>query len=73
MRRLARVPARVASSRRAAQTTVRWCRPQHMLLNTNPWLLGVTFIVSTLHSIFDFLAFKNGSSPNEIDLAGPLG
>jgi len=39
---------------------------QHMLLNTNPWLLGVTFIVSTLHSIFDFLAFKNGSSSYDI-------
>ena len=34
-----------------------------MLLDTNPWLLGLTMIVSTLHSIFDFLAFKNGTSP----------
>ena len=30
-----------------------------MLLETNPILLTITFIVSLLHSIFDFLAFKN--------------
>jgi len=30
-----------------------------MLMDTSPWLLAVTFIVTTLHSIFDFLAFKN--------------
>lgn len=30
-----------------------------MLLETNPYLLGVTFIVSLLHTLFDFLAFKN--------------
>lgn len=29
------------------------------LFETNPWLLGVTMIVSLLHSLFDFLAFKN--------------
>lgn len=31
-----------------------------MLLDTNPYLLVVTFIVTLLHSAFDFLAFKNG-------------
>lgn len=31
-----------------------------MLSDTNPILMVVTFLVSLLHSIFDFLAFKNG-------------
>lgn len=26
----------------------------------NPYLLGITAMVSMLHSVFDFLAFKNG-------------
>jgi hypothetical protein len=30
-----------------------------MILETNPYLLAVTVIVSILHSIFDILAFKN--------------
>jgi len=29
------------------------------ILDTNPYLLGLTFAVSILHSIFEFLAFKN--------------
>lgn len=33
---------------------------RRMFLETSPWLLAVTFIVSILHSLFDFLAFKNG-------------
>jgi hypothetical protein len=32
------------------------------MLDTNPYLLGMTFIVSVVHSIFEFLAFKNGLS-----------
>ncbi|KAJ3291211.1 hypothetical protein HK104_006271 [Borealophlyctis nickersoniae] len=32
---------------------------KRMFLETNPVLLGVTIFVSILHSIFDFLAFKN--------------
>ncbi|KAG2382482.1 hypothetical protein C9374_005062 [Naegleria lovaniensis] len=32
---------------------------KRMLFDTNPYLLAVTIIVSILHSIFDFLAFKN--------------
>jgi len=32
---------------------------KRMLLDTNPYLLGLTFVVSILHMIFDFLAFKN--------------
>lgn len=31
------------------------------MLDTNPYLLGMTFVVSVVHSIFEFLAFKNGS------------
>ncbi|KAG7215559.1 hypothetical protein INR49_022143 [Caranx melampygus] len=31
------------------------------LLETNPYLLGLTIIVSIVHSIFEFLAFKNVS------------
>lgn len=30
------------------------------LLETNPYLLGLTIIISILHSVFEFLAFKNG-------------
>lgn len=33
---------------------------QTTLLDTNPYLLGLTVAVSILHSIFEFLAFKNG-------------
>ncbi|XP_031833326.1 putative lipid scramblase CLPTM1 [Nomia melanderi] len=29
------------------------------LLETNPYLLGLTLIVTVLHSVFEFLAFKN--------------
>lgn len=31
-------------------------------LDTNPYLLALTFVVSILHSIFEFLAFKNGET-----------
>jgi Cleft lip and palate transmembrane protein 1 (CLPTM1) len=33
---------------------------KRMLLETNPILLGTTIVVSILHSLFEFLAFKNG-------------
>lgn len=29
-------------------------------LETSPYLLALTIIVSLLHSVFEFLAFKNG-------------
>ena len=32
---------------------------KRMFLETNPWLLATTIAVSLLHSLFDFLAFKN--------------
>lgn len=32
---------------------------KRMFLETNSILLGITFFVSLLHSVFDFLAFKN--------------
>jgi hypothetical protein len=32
---------------------------KRMLMDTNPVLLGITFAVSMLHMVFDFLAFKN--------------
>jgi len=35
---------------------------KRMLVETNPYLLAVTFAVSILHSVFDFLAFKNDIS-----------
>ncbi|KAJ0408326.1 hypothetical protein ATCC90586_000067 [Pythium insidiosum] len=35
---------------------------KRMFLDTNPWLLGLTMVVSLLHSLFDFLAFKNDVS-----------
>lgn len=31
------------------------------LVETSPYLLGITVVVSLLHSVFEFLAFKNGS------------
>jgi len=33
-----------------------------ILHDTNPYLLAITFVVSILHTIFDFLAFKNDIS-----------
>lgn len=35
---------------------------RNMLLETNPYLLAVTAIVSILHTVFDILAFKNDIS-----------
>lgn len=34
------------------------------LLETSPYLLGLTIIVSILHSVFEILAFKNGMYTN---------
>ena len=34
--------------------------PQVALLETNPYLLALTIVVSIVHSVFEFLAFKNG-------------
>ncbi|NWT07411.1 CLPT1 protein, partial [Mionectes macconnelli] len=36
-----------------------WCPLQVALLETNPYLLALTIIVSIVHSVFEFLAFKN--------------
>lgn len=33
---------------------------KEMLLETNPYLIATTVIVSVLHSVFELLAFKNG-------------
>ena len=33
-----------------------------MILETNPFLLAITVVVSILHSVFDILAFKNDIS-----------
>ena len=43
-----------------------------MFIETNPYLLAVTMVVSLLHSLFDFLAFKNDVSfwKNQKSLAG---
>jgi hypothetical protein len=43
-----------------------------MFVETNPYLLAVTMVVSLLHSLFDFLAFKNDVSfwKNQKSLAG---
>ena len=35
---------------------------REMLLETQPWVLVVTFIVSILHTVFEFLAFRNNVS-----------
>ena len=31
-------------------------------LETNIYLLGATFVISIVHSVFEFLAFKNGKT-----------
>jgi hypothetical protein len=36
---------------------------KRMFIETNPILLGTTIFVSALHSLFEFLAFKNGKKP----------
>ncbi|KAL4109879.1 hypothetical protein PRIC1_001574 [Phytophthora ramorum] len=43
-----------------------------MFIETNPYLLAVTMVVSLLHSLFDFLAFKNAVSfwKNQKSLVG---
>ncbi|KAJ9479175.1 Cleft lip and palate transmembrane protein [Pseudozyma hubeiensis] len=43
-----------------------------MLLETNPWFLALTIIVSILHSVFEFLAFSSDVRhwKNKDDLAG---
>ena len=33
---------------------------QRALVETNPYLLAVTIVVSLVHTIFEILAFKNG-------------
>eukprot|EP00727_Mastigamoeba_balamuthi_P012327 m51a1_g7717 putative cleft lip and palate transmembrane protein 1 (600) ;mRNA; f:124295-126800 len=35
---------------------------KRIILETNPWFLGLTMLVSTVHMFFDFLAFKNDIS-----------
>ena len=34
---------------------------KEMFTDTNPYFLGLTIVVSCLHSIFEFLAIKNGN------------
>lgn len=36
------------------------------LIETNPYLLAMTIVVSLLHSVFEFLAFKNGEWRGEL-------
>lgn len=35
---------------------------KRIFVETEPWLLGITAVVSVLHTIFEFLAFKNDIS-----------
>ena len=35
---------------------------KRIFVETEPWLLGLTAVVSVLHTIFEFLAFKNDIS-----------
>lgn len=37
-----------------------WDILKEMLVENSPYYLAVTMIVSTLHSLFEFLAMKNG-------------
>lgn len=34
---------------------------KEMVLDANPYLFAVTIVVSLLHSVFEFLALKNGT------------
>lgn len=45
---------------------------KRMLKETNPILLSVTFTVSILHSVFEFLAFKNGQYSIKNNFKGKL-
>jgi hypothetical protein len=42
------------------QSSAHRLSPQVALLETSPYLLALTIIVSIVHSVFEFLAFKNG-------------
>lgn len=44
----------------ADQTDAEQDALKRTLLDTNPYLLAVTVTVSIVHSVFEFLAFKNG-------------
>ena len=44
----------------ADQTDAEQDALKRTLLDTNPYLLAVTVCVSIVHSVFEFLAFKNG-------------
>lgn len=60
---LAREGAAAVSPGRGHGRAHRHCphpHPQVALLETNPYLLALTIIVSIVHSVFEFLAFKNG-------------
>lgn len=50
----------------AEQTDAEQDALKQTLLDTNPYLLALTIAVSIVHSVFEFLAFKNGMS------TGPL-
>ena len=34
---------------------------QRIIPDTNPWLLGLTVVVSLVHMVLDIFAFKNGA------------
>lgn len=36
------------------------------LIETSPYLLGLTMFVSIIHCIFEFLAFKNGKQTDQL-------
>lgn len=39
---------------------------KEMVMESNPYLFGLTMVVSMLHSLFEFLALKNGKYMNEV-------
>ena len=41
-------------------------------MDTNPYILGLTVIVSIVHSVFEFLAFKNGEEVECIHVHAPV-
>jgi hypothetical protein len=47
---------------RIRNTDLSWVKTKlffQAFLETNVYLLGLTFVISIVHSVFEFLAFKN--------------
>jgi hypothetical protein len=50
------------AAKQQGQSNAEFDEIKRMLLETNPWFLGLTALVSILHVVFEMLAFKNDVS-----------